>query len=364
MGFADALDEKKPHEGDIELASGGGGFGGTAVTAIPLSSDTPLDPELVAILQSTDTFMIQQKVQWGEALTQGMCEQQNIYTIADKDSNRNVLLIQEQSQALNRCCCAPEHSFFAKFYLLGEDGKTKKSEQAVMTMEREGCDCCFTGPCPKPCLCCFACTESCADGAQFYAGDLEGNPGVFKGERERTKLLGEMIQPVGGGGFKPVLQIMDRDSTKGSNAPAEMFAATRGPCCFGGCSEFCCDTDFGISIAHPGQTVAQLHELPFGDFASIKKRKPSSFGGALRELFTDSDIYEVTFLSKDITVQQKANILASMVHLDFMFFERDNDMCYCENGDIHIVLFNCFCYGCICPCECVFSPGDGGGGGD
>ena len=194
--FAQALDPSVPKskEDEIELTAGG------AATAVAISGETPLNPEMVAILQAGNTFYIQQKVQWIEALTQGCCEQANIYTVTDKESNRNVLLIQEQSQALNRCFCAPGHSFFAKFYLLGEDGKTKKSEQAIMTLEREGCDC--FSPCPKPCLCCFACKESCADESKLYNGDLQGDPGVMKGERETSMLLGGMTQPLGGGGFK------------------------------------------------------------------------------------------------------------------------------------------------------------------
>jgi hypothetical protein len=318
----------------------------------PISGETALDPETVALLQATDTYFIQQKLQWGEALTQGCWEQANKYTVTDKATEKNIFLVEEHSQTANRCCCAPTHSLFAKFYLLSEDGMTKKSEQAVMTMEREGCDCCFTGPCPKPMLCCFACKESCAERSQLYAGDIAGHPGVLKGARDRTPLLGEMIQPSGGGGFRPVMQLMDRD---GKSQETQMFAAARGPCFFGGCSEFCCDSDFGISLARPGQSVKALQELPFGDFASIKKLKPKSFGGALRELFTDSDIYEVTFHSKDITPQQKANILASMIHLDYVFFERDNDMIYCEDNALHIVICNCFIYGCVCPCECVLS---------
>ena len=344
--FADALDTPKKEDdyygggGQVELSLGGGA---TAV-ATPVSSHTPLDPETVAILQNGKTFLVQQKLQWVEALTQGCFEQPNIYTIADKDSGKNVLLIQEQSQTVNRCCCAPGHSFFAKFYLVEEDGKTKKSEQAVMTLEREGCDC--FSPCPKPCLCCFACKEDCSDASKLYVGDLQGDPGVTKGQRETTMLLGGMNQPIGGGGFKPVMQIMDRDTRNPSSA-SQTFAALRGPCFFGGCSEFCCDSAFGISIARPDQSVEELHKLPFGDFATITKKKPTGFGPALRELFTDSDIYEVSFVSPDITPQQKANILASMIHLDYVFFERDNDMVYCEGSDLHIVLFNCFCYGCM-----------------
>lgn len=203
-GFADALDNSKKNE-EIELTAGGGGAYGV-MTAVPISGETPLNAEMVAILQQGNTFFIQQKVQWFEALSQGCCEQQNIYTVTDKETNRNVLLIQEQSQPVNRCCCAPEHSFFAKFYLLADDGKTKKSEQAVMTLEREGCDCCYPGPCPKPCLCCFACTPDCSDESKLYAGDLQGDAGVMKGQRETTHLLGGMLQPIRGGGFKPVMR--------------------------------------------------------------------------------------------------------------------------------------------------------------
>jgi hypothetical protein len=195
----------------------------------------------------------------------------------------------------------------------------------------------------------------------LHAGDIEGKPGEKKGSRDLHNMLGQSVQPKGGGNFKPVMQIMDR----GSSGQAEMFAATRGPCLFGGCSEFCVDSRFGISAARPGMEVAQLHSLPFGDFASITKVKPNSFTGALREAFTDSDIYEVQFNSNAITVQQKANILGSMVHLDYMFFERDNDMLACPGGDtLEITFFNCFVYGCICPCKCTLSKGEGGGGSD
>ena len=252
----------------------------------------------------------------------------------------------------------PEHSLFAKFYLTDEN-TGEKTGSPVMTLEREGCDCCFTGPCPKPFLCCFSCTPGCSDKASFYAGDIASNrPGENAGTRETTFLIGESVQPIRGGGFKPVLQVMDRE---GSSAPATMFAAARGPCFFGGCSELCCDSTFGISVATPGSDINTIHQLPFGDFASIKKIKPKSLGAAARELFTDSDIYEVHFHNKNITAQQKANILGTMIHMDYMFFERDNDMCYCTgDGALHFVLCNCFIYGCVCPCE-ITCKGNGSG---
>lgn len=271
-------------------------------------------------------------------------------------------MVFEESENWNRCCCAPGHSFYSKFYHYDET-TGDKTGSPVMTLEREGCDCPCTGPCPKPWLCCFACTPGCSDKSSFYAGDIVGSvPGSSNGTREKTMLLGEVVQPITGGGFKPVLQVMDRGD--GNSTDTTLFAAARGPCFFGGCSELCCDSKFGISVATPGSDLKTIHQLPFGDFASINKIKPKSLGAAAREAFTDSDIYEVHFHNKGITAQQKANILATMIHLDYIFFERDNDMCYCTpDKALHIVICNCFIYGCVCPCELVLkAPEDNSGG--
>jgi len=258
------------------------------------------------------------------------------------------MVIREESEDWSRCCCAPQHSIFVKFFHVEGSVDPPEEAQPFMTMEREGCDC-FCGACPKPLIGCFACTEECSEKSTLYSGDLQGIPGEMKGLRDRADMLGESVQPLTGGGFKPVMQLMDR----GDSGEASMFAATRGPCFFGGCSEICCSSEFGISVAKPGMTVPEIHELPFGDFAQITKKRPASLAQGIREFFTDSDIYEVVFKSKSITPQQKANVLATMIHLDYMFFERDNDMVYCEGNKLHIVFFNCFVYGCVCPCELV-----------
>lgn len=338
---------------EAEIAVGLDAPPADSVPAHPISLETKLDATTVSILQNVDKFYIQQQIRWGEVITQGCFEQPNIYIVMDGVTNQKLMVVKEESDFLSRCCCAPTHSLFAKFYLLDQTG-TQEVGEPVITMEREGCDCCFTGPCPKPCLCWFACREDCADKTSLYAGNMpaEAMPGETKGQRERTNLLGECVQPLGGGRFKPVMQVMDRDSDSPS-ADTYMFAATRGPCLFGGCSEFCVDSRFGISVATPGATVDELHELPFGDFANITKIRPKSFTQAMREAFTDVDVWEVHFHSQDITPQQKANILSTMIHLDYMFFERDNDMCYYDGDAWHIVFFNCFVYGCVCPCQLV-----------
>jgi hypothetical protein len=97
----------------------------------------------------------------------------------------------------------------------------------------------------------------------------------MKGARDKTNMLGECMQPINGGKFKPVLQIMERDD--GPDIKTKMFAATRGPCFFGGCSELCCSSEFGISKAKDGMGVNEIHKLQF-DYATITKLKPKGLG--------------------------------------------------------------------------------------
>jgi len=314
--------------------------------AEPVSSDSLLDTKTIDLLQNTNSFIIQQQIRWAEAITQGCIEEKNRYHVYDKETNSKIMVIKEESPNWSRCCCKPTHSLFAEFYHV--EGEDDIADSPFMTMEREGCDCCCD-ECPKPLLCCFSCTEGCSEQSNLYAGPITGKPGEMKGAKRKNQ-LGETVQPIGGGGFKPVLQVMDRGTDK---AQSETFAAVRGPCFFGGCSELCCNTSFGMSVAKDGTSVSEIHALNFGDFATIKKLKPKSFQQGLREIFTDADIYEVSFKSDTVTPQQKANVLASMIHLDYMFFERDNDMVYCRDNALHINLCNCFIYGCVCPCEIV-----------
>lgn len=99
-------------------------------------SKAEIDPEMLELLDSIDDFFIQQRIRWGEAITQGCFEQLNIYDVFDKNTGKKVMIIKEESNDCNRCCCAPIHSLFAKFYLLDESGEPRGS--AVFTMEREG----------------------------------------------------------------------------------------------------------------------------------------------------------------------------------------------------------------------------------
>ena len=265
---------------------------------------------------------------------------------------------------MSRCCCKPAYSFHAKFYHVGKDAPELKPGQKVdwsydpaesgtpfMTYERDGCDCCCTGECPKPCIGCFACGEKCRDGGTLYAGDRTGKPG--SGDRDTAKLLGEVVQPPGGGGFKPVMQMMERADPDDPKAETTLFAAVKGPCCTGGLAAMCTESIFAMGAVSPDMTndSSKLHSANFGDFATITKLKPAGLGQGVRELFTDSDLFDVKFTAKDITPQQKANVLAQMIQLDYMFFERDNDVCNrTDDGGTYISCCNCFVYGCVCPC--------------
>lgn len=66
--------------------------------------------------------------------------------------------------------------------------------------------------------------------------------------------------------------------------PRGRFAKVRGPRCFGGCSELCCDNRFGVERSFDRRLGAD----PFRhEAAVITRRKPDSFAGFARELFTD-----------------------------------------------------------------------------
>jgi len=325
---------------------------------------TLLNEETVEVLANMDSFFFQQRVRLVEALTQGCIEQPNVYDVFDHDTNKRIMIVKEYSDGCSRCCCAPGHSVFVKFYHIDKDAPELKPGQKVdwfyepsgepfMTMEREGCDCCGKGACPKPCLCCFACNKECSEVATIHAGDLAGAPGGAKGTRDRAKLLGESVQPPLGGNFKPIMQIMDRVDPNDKTGKTNLFAAVRGPCLTGGCSKLCFNSVFGYGAADPSMANngSKLHTSRFGEYATITKLKPKGMGQAVREAFTDSDLFDVRFISKDITPQQKANILAQVIHLDYMFFERDNDICSRSGNGVDINFCNCFVYGCVCPCK-------------
>ena len=203
-------------------------------------------------------------------------------------------------------------------------------EPAVMTFERDGL--------PHKCLNCWVCCSICQDEMNVHAGDIQGEAGYLP---EASK-IGSAKMPIGGGGCTPTVEIMDRTDP---NNPESQFAVVKGPTVFGGCLDLCTNTPFIINRAGGGQ------------IGTIEKMRPDNFEQWCAAICTDADTYRMKLADTTLTPQQKSTLIAEMVHLDFMFFEQDNNFVYVRqrgnDTSVEILCCNCFCYGCLCPCKVV-----------
>jgi len=321
------------------------------IDAVPL-----IDANTAGMLAAVNNFTIKQRIRWGEAITGGCIEQSNVYDVFNSDNGDHIMVAVEKSDDCPRCCCAPMHSLLVEYKTVyGMDARSMSKDQlaalpTTMTMERPGC--CNE----KPGLCCCLLSPSCADGAVVHAGSLNGaTPGTVL--HQGQSIMGFIEQPAPFGGyFTPTVNIMDRGQGEKTYRP---LAKVEGPCIFGGCSELCCPSSFPVSSMQPDQLNTQLKT---GDLAEITKKAPQGLAQAAREALTDSDTYTLQFKDNKLAPQQKAMMLSSLVLVDYMFFEQDNGMCSCENNKLKITLFECYCLGCLCPCNIVFDGNSGGGG--
>ena len=326
------------------------------VDAVPL-----IDAETAGILATVTNYKITQRVRWAEAITQGCIEQSNVYDIFDADNGRHIMVAIERSDDCVRCCCAPGHSLTVEFKnVAASDGAMLQANKdtlaalpSTMTMERPGlCS-------EKPGLCCCVLTPACADGMVMHAGGLDGaKAGTVLMNGPNVMGYCEVPAPFGGG-FTPTINIMDRGAGEGDYRP---IAKVEGPMCFGGCSELCLQTEWPVSKMSAPEQV-QGPKIKSGDLAKILKKTPRSLGDALKEACTDSDEYTMQFAEgSGLAPQQKAMMLASLVLVDYMFFEQDNGMINCRNNELNITLCECYCLGCLCPCNIACRGQDGGGG--
>merc|ERR1712146_51719 len=80
-------------------------------------------------------------------------------------------------------------------------------------------------------------------------------------------------------------------------------------------------------------------------------------GECCRAICSTADTYDMTLTEKGTTMNplHKAMLVGEMVHMDYMFFEHDENYCTVRReGDgtaIYILLCLCYCYGCLCPCK-------------
>lgn len=234
--------------------------------------------------------------------------------------------------------------------------------QPIMTFERLGCCQRFAN--------CWVCCESCQDEMRFHSGG--GFSADQAGDLPTDRVVGVGKVPIGGGGCTPTIDIFTAPGEAGGTAcltnvenvgkegdtSAKSFVV-EGPTCFGGLYDWCCDTTFFVS-KEAGKS---------GDLAHIIKKKPHDCSTCCRAMCTTADIYDLHMKEgSTVTPAQKAMIIGEMVHLDYMFFERDTFPITCEKqGDttwITCLLCLCYCYGCLCPIKCCIALKEKGGGGD
>jgi len=131
-------------------------------------------------------------------------------------------------------------------------------------------------------------------------------------------LTGWLAHPLGGG-CTPTVNVFEvepgQELKEEGKTPS--FVVT-GPTCFGGLYDWCCDTKFHVS--GPDATP----------WAEITKKKPRDCTECCRAACSTADVYDLDFVGPEVSGKHKAMILGEMVHLDYMFFERDNFPIICE----------------------------------
>eukprot|EP01059_Diplonema_ambulator_P010336 TRINITY_DN20333_c0_g1_i1.p1 TRINITY_DN20333_c0_g1~~TRINITY_DN20333_c0_g1_i1.p1 ORF type:complete len:329 (+),score=62.96 TRINITY_DN20333_c0_g1_i1:39-1025(+) len=271
------------------------------------------DPTLLA--GSSGKLVIKEKVNKAEAIASavGCCwNQANTYEVFDEMTGQKVLHVKEHSGLCCRLFCKPYHSL--KLNLTDP-----RTGYHVMTIDR-----------PYKChTICPAICNMCQQQAYLYVGSDTKN---------HAALLGYAKAPRCAGCFTPTIGV----HLSNHEVP---FSYIEGPaCCFGGCSEMCCDQPFPIS-QHRGKSQ---------DMGLLVKEKPENASEALKEVMTDADLYTLTFHNPSLTPQQRTVLLSSALLLDYLFFETGKPwQCSPFTRTCSITCCNFYMCGMLWPCKLV-----------
>lgn len=83
----------------------------------------------------------------------------------------------------------------------------------------------------------------------------------------------------------------------------------------------------------------------------IVKERPGNLAQIAKELTTDADNYTM-HVPKDMDVKKKANMLAALHLIDYMFFEDEGDLNIdVRNQKCSYKCCDFYCFGCILPCH-------------
>jgi len=195
--------------------------------------------------------------------------------------------------------------------------------QPAYTIERPGCCC------DKPCLGCCACGEACQDKMIVHNGMAMGEVGAVTNP---SPIMVIQQAPCSQAMFEPTIQVIPT----GASAPTTTIT---GPCLFGGCSELCFDSHFLGKNASGGA------------LGQVKKLKPKTCCECCTECVSDIDRYDLQF-TNTASPDEKAQMALATFMVDYMLFEQDNGMCKRRSdGTVACTLFQCYCCGCIVPCN-------------
>lgn len=272
-------------------------------------------------MQGKREFVIKQQFAWMEAAAQavgfGCIEQENKYNIYDKDG-QEVFYVKEKSNVLIRCCCHPNHE--AKLFVYD----TRHPQFNPKNLPKQ------LGPgtplvmmVDKPFkLNCCVCHDFCM---QEQKATLASDSSFIGSANKKNPW---------GGCFTPNVEVRDKNK--------QIYANVIGPtCCVGGLVELCTSIKFKINETNTNSTVGE-----------IKKKKPKGMG-ALQEATSDSDQFFLSIPQK-FDDEQAANFLATLLLLDYMFFEGGAPLEYdALNQQCKINCFNCYFLGCVWPCHCT-----------
>jgi len=354
-------------------------LGDVLPVAVPVQYSSILSPELWGIFQAMDKVTIRQHV---KLFPKACCScppcapQENTYSVYAGFSQRNeleILRVDEVSDDWNRCCCNPYHPLrlevrqyipvpgdnvqsdfghltddvkrdFQNF--TGRDRSTAlknmyQQQPVLLSMVRDGGQRCCRFGSPCRCLDCFVCMQCCQDNLHIYAGAVP-DVGEERGlpiNLPQDRVIGSVIQPIFGGGCTPTLHLR-----VGQRDDEEPFGKIEGPCIFGGWSEMCCTFNFFTSYFKS--------ERKTGDIAMIKKKKPSSFGAAITELVSDSDVYTIEFnpSAQTLTAEQKITVFTGQLLADYMLFEGNTEKCSQDADNVYCYLWYCSVFGLLWPC--------------
>lgn len=222
-------------------------------------------PPGMEYLSHLDQIMIKQETSFMEILTGW--EVKNKFKLMNS-MGQQVYYALEESDMCQRQCCGPQRGFIYHV--------TDNMQQEVFRIRREF-------------RCCTGCFWCCCDSCYYFAS-VEDRNGQVLGHVSNLQFC-----------CSPLFGIWDANKS--------LVAEVRGPCC--PCQTVCCTNDIEFPIFDTKSN---------GQIGKISKQWP----GLLKEMFTDSDNFRVSF-PVEADVKNKALMIGAIFIIDMMLYEKQQN---------------------------------------